>query len=361
MEFVMPNTTSRALQWMAVSLALLGSSTVGVAQNRAFDFALIGDMPYTLVQEREYERVIAALNANDLVLVVHIGDFQADPTRYNADPSKVSMPCVDENYKAIYESFQTVRHPVILTPGDNDWSDCWKLAAKKTDPLELLPKIRAMFFPEGKSLGQRQIAVRQQSTDPNFSKFRENLRWTVGGVLFVTLHTVGDNDNFGRLPEMDAEHVERRGRKSRLDEASVRRSQSHEQPRHRDRHAGQPEVREPLDDGPQGELLPDADGARATGAKATARFRTITCERSPTNWRTTAGLSPTCTATPTPFASTNRSTAARRIEHSRISRVFESFGFPESHWIRITVDPSDPQLFRFRAEVVSGNTVNGEK
>jgi len=39
----------------------------------------------------------------------------------------------------------------------------------------------------------------------------------------------------------------------------------------------------------------------------------------------------------------------------------ETFGWPDSHWVRITVDPADPQLFRFKAEVVSGNTVNGEK
>ena len=47
------------------------------------------------------------------------------------------MPCVDENYKAIYDSFQTIRHPFVLTPGDNDWTDCWPLKARAVDPLEL--------------------------------------------------------------------------------------------------------------------------------------------------------------------------------------------------------------------------------
>lgn len=360
MEFVMPNTTSRALQWMAVSLALLGSSTVGVAQERAFDFALIGDMPYTLVQEREYERVIAALNANDLVLVVHIGDFQADPTRYNADPSKVSMPCVDENYKAIYESFQTVRHPVILTPGDNDWSDCWKLAAKKTNPLELLPKIRAMFFPEGKSLGQRQIAVRQQSTDPNFSKFRENLRWTVGGVLFVTLHTVGDNDNFGRLPEMDAEHVERKAAnlawmRQAFAEAKATNSRgiviaTQANPRFESLWTTGPRVnyfRTPM---VPAQLVPRPPLAFDDYLRALA-------DELENYGRPVAYL----------HGDTHTFRVDKPLYSRKTNRAFqnftrvESFGFPESHWIRITVDPSDPQLFRFRAEVVSGNTVNGEK
>ena len=150
------------------------------AQDRAFDFALIGDMPYTKVQEREYSARARVLNAADLAFVAHIGDFQFDARPYNQNPSLASMPCVDENYKAIRDSFQTVRHPFILTPGDNDWTDCWPLQARKVDPLELLAKLRTMFFPEGRSLGQRPMAVSNQSADPQFAKFRENLRWSTG-------------------------------------------------------------------------------------------------------------------------------------------------------------------------------------
>jgi hypothetical protein len=181
-----------------------------VAQDRAFDFALIGDMPYTKVQEREYQRVLEALNAADLAFVAHIGDFQFDARPYNQNPAIASMPCVDDNYKAILSSFQSVRHPFILTPGDNDWTDCWPLQAQKVDPMELLAKVRTMFFPEGRSLGQKSIAVKNQSADPQFAKFRENLRWSMSNVTFVTVHIVGSNDNFGRTAEMDAEHLERK-------------------------------------------------------------------------------------------------------------------------------------------------------
>ena len=205
---------SGALNGLAPRALLLACLTFAggsaAAQERAFDFALIGDMPYTKVQEREYQRVLGALNAADLAFVAHIGDFQFDARPYNQNPTIASMPCVDENYKAIYASFQTIRHPFVLTPGDNDWTDCWPLQAQKVDPLELLAKVRTMFFPEGRSLGQRPIAVKNQSADPQFAKFRENLRWSIGGVTFVTLHIVGSNDNFGRTPEMDAEHLERK-------------------------------------------------------------------------------------------------------------------------------------------------------
>ena len=33
----------------------------------------------------------------------------------------------------------------------------------------------------------------------------------------------------------------------------------------------------------------------------------------------------------------------------------EVFGFPEAHWIRIVVDPADPGVFSFKAEIVESN------
>jgi hypothetical protein len=47
------------------------------------------------------------------------------------------------------------------------------------------------------------------SEDPRYTKFRENVRWTYGGVLFTTLHVIGSNNNLGRTPVMDAEYAER--------------------------------------------------------------------------------------------------------------------------------------------------------
>jgi hypothetical protein len=85
-----------------------------------------------------------------------------------------------------------------------------KGVARQFEPLERLAKVRTMFFPQGRSLGQRTMPVISQSADPQYGKFRENLGWSLGGVTFVTLHIVGSNDNFGRTPEMDSEHRERK-------------------------------------------------------------------------------------------------------------------------------------------------------
>ena len=81
-------------------------------------------MPYTHVQEQQYQRVLAALNTVDLAFVVHVGDTQNDPRGYYPNPSVGLLPCTEENYKTIFNSFQSIRHPFILTPGDNDWADC---------------------------------------------------------------------------------------------------------------------------------------------------------------------------------------------------------------------------------------------
>ena len=99
-------TLSIGMIALPVLLSLL-APLAGHAQSRntAFQFGVLGDIPYTKVQEQEYRRVLEALNRTDLAFVVHIGDFEQDARRY--DPALHSMPCVDENVKTILDSFQS--------------------------------------------------------------------------------------------------------------------------------------------------------------------------------------------------------------------------------------------------------------
>jgi hypothetical protein len=100
------------------------------------------------------------------------------------------MPAADENYAYVLGTFQTIHHPVVLTPGDNDWSDVVQFKKTKVDPLERLQKLRSMFYPLGRSLGQRTMAVENQD-----APYVENLAWKVNGLRFATVHTVGSDDN----------------------------------------------------------------------------------------------------------------------------------------------------------------------
>ena len=85
--------------------------------------------------------------------------------------------------------------PLVLTPGDNDWSDAVQFKKIKVDPLERLQKLRATFYPREGTLGQRSLPVQSQARDPRYAAFVENLTWTVQGLRFATLHIVGSDDN----------------------------------------------------------------------------------------------------------------------------------------------------------------------
>jgi hypothetical protein len=135
---------------VAVSLILIGLPAVQ-AQDRALQFGLMGDTGYTTEDIEGFKGLLAAVNGADLSFVIHVGDFENDGRAYTRNPSAGPMPCTDESFKAVYDSFQSVRHPFILTPGDNDWTDCHGVEARKFDPLERLSKLRTMFFPDGRS------------------------------------------------------------------------------------------------------------------------------------------------------------------------------------------------------------------
>jgi hypothetical protein len=137
--------------------------------------------------------------------VIHDGDFQADFRGYRDG----SLPCSDETFNNRKNLAQSFKPPFILTPGDNDWTDCHYVKSASYDPLERLAKLREIFFSGNDSFGQQTLSITRQSSDPKYSKFRENLRWTYGDVLCVTLHLVGSDNNFGRTKEMDAEYAER--------------------------------------------------------------------------------------------------------------------------------------------------------
>jgi hypothetical protein len=341
-----------ALTSIAGCASLAGSGSAG-----RYDFAIIGDMPYTRVQEQEYQRVLAALNAADLAFVAHVGDFQFDARPYNANPSLASMPCVDESYQAIYESFQGVRHPLVLTPGDNDWADCAPLKARKVDPLALLEKVRATFYPTGRSLGQRTMPVVNQSSDPQFAKFRENLRWSVGGVVFATVHIVGSNDNTGHGPQTDAEQAERKAAniawlKAAFDEASAPDKRglvivTQANPGFENFWPPSAKTRYFLPFIARGQPLPKPETPFGDYVKT---------------------LSDALETFGKPMLSVHGDTHLFRIDKplysAKTQRAFENFtrvetfGWPDTHWVRITVDPADPQLFQVEPRIVPGNAAS---
>ncbi|WP_414545123.1 hypothetical protein [Nostoc sp. CCY0012] len=175
-----------------VRVNVLGSSP------KRFDFALFGDVPYDARQEIEYQKLIQDINKSSVRFVIHDGDFKSG-----------SSLCSDELFSQTFQSFQQFRHPLIYVFGDNEWTDCHRPAAGAYDPIERLDKLRLMFTQGDRSLGRRTIELTRQSETAEYSKFRENVYWTEGNVLFAGIHVVGSNNNLGRNAQNDLEYAER--------------------------------------------------------------------------------------------------------------------------------------------------------
>jgi len=193
------------LKWMAnaglvAAIGLGPASAAGAAEpgyaDRQFDFALIGDTPYDALQETNlFPNMIDELNQAQLAFVVHNGDIKSSST-----------PCTDEYFEARAQQFATIRHPFVFIFGDNEWSDCGKVKTNAFVPEERLEKLRALFTQGDLSLGQRPMPLLRQSQTPAFAKFRENVRWVDGRVVFAGLNVPGDDNHFG-TPEFDARNA----------------------------------------------------------------------------------------------------------------------------------------------------------
>jgi hypothetical protein len=156
-----------------------------------FHFALLGDSPYTDEEEQRFSELIAALNIDQtLAFVVHDGDFKSGRS-----------PCTDELFNRRHAQFQSVAHPLIFIFGDNEWTDCHREEAGKYDPVERLNKLREIFTAGNESLGKRTLRVSRQSDDSRYGAFRENVRWSHGGVLFVALNVPGSYNNIAQKRE----------------------------------------------------------------------------------------------------------------------------------------------------------------
>ena len=144
----------------------------------AFSFGLIGDTGYTSDSVTKFLHVRDAMNAANLGFVTHIGDIKS-----GADP------CPDSVYTTNLDRFNGFTHPLVYTPGDNEWRDC-------SDKVGRLNHLRGVFFPDDRSLGDPSLTLLRQS-----AQFPENALWQEGPVTFVTIHTVGSDNNAGQSSE----------------------------------------------------------------------------------------------------------------------------------------------------------------
>ncbi|MGE3535838.1 MAG: hypothetical protein AB7N91_00210 [Candidatus Tectimicrobiota bacterium] len=187
--------------WLLLALlweALLSAGARAASQAQmpapapAFEFVALGDMPYSspeVDRTPAFQRLIAAINRLQPAFSIHVGDIKSGST-----------PCDDATFAKIHALFMTFAQPLIYTPGDNEWTDCHRKTNGSYDPLERLAALRKLFFSASVSLGQTTLPLTRQSTVSDWKPMVENVRWLAHGVLFVTLHVVGSNNNLRRHP-----------------------------------------------------------------------------------------------------------------------------------------------------------------
>ncbi|MFG2086848.1 MULTISPECIES: metallophosphoesterase [unclassified Spirillospora] len=181
----------------AIGLVLPGTADAQAQRDRPVTFALIGDTPYGDTQRAAFPALVSAVNDDRKIrLVLHAGDVKNG-----------SSTCDNARFADLAELFGTFRAPFVLTPGDNEWTDCHRTAAGGYLPTERLDKVRKVFYPvPGKTLGRQRMHVFSQATDPRHRAYRENVMFSRGQVVFSTVHVVGsenDLEPWSQLPGGD--------------------------------------------------------------------------------------------------------------------------------------------------------------
>ena len=181
-----------------VLMCVLAATACAQAGPESFSFGVFGDMPYSRAERPAITAIIREMGEHPLAFTIHVGDIKSG-----------REPCADDIYTWTRQLFDRSRHPLVYVPGDNEWTDCHRRSNGGYDPQERLRRLRLIFHGDEHSLGQRPIALSRQSDDARFREYRENVRWQQGVVLFIAMNVSGSNNNLGRSAAADGEHKRR--------------------------------------------------------------------------------------------------------------------------------------------------------
>jgi Calcineurin-like phosphoesterase len=178
--------TAAALALLSLVLTASAAARPGNGGRGGITYAIVGDTPYGAVQLADFPRLVAAVNADpDVELTVHLGDIK--------DGASL---CTDAYFDQMRANFDTFQDPFVLTPGDNEWTDCHRPAAGGFLPTERLARLRTVFYPRAhQSLGIRRKSLETQADSPGFGAFVENRLWKAQKVVFATVHVTGSNND----------------------------------------------------------------------------------------------------------------------------------------------------------------------
>lgn len=308
-------------------------------------FALIGDTPYGSVQETRFDQVIADVNAaRNVRFVLHVGDVKAGSER-----------CDDALLRRRFDQFQTFADGFVITPGDNDWTDCHRTNNGNYLPTERLATFRTIFFPQpGLSTGGQPFPVGSQAAEPGFEPYVENVMWRFNGALIATVHVVGSNnglDPWNQLDPTDSYETPRADRLAEFDSRLAAALAWIDQVFAGTSAQHTTGVLIAMQANPNFDL-PATDRQRQgfnaildrIGEKAIAFGKPVVIAHGDSHYF----------RIDKPLRAPINGGGAASLE--RVTRV-ESFGSPQVHWVEVFVDPRDQNVFRFEPRIVDANVL----
>lgn len=235
---------SRNTCLVMATLGLAASDSLGSASAQDYPllFATFGDMPYAAPVPTYANRAKPGVLETDknvlewfiyptlksdhkIPFVIHLGDTGRPEDVCDPQTFIEGVGAWNNTIKSVPP---LIGKPVFYTPGDNDWTDCWRDPVKPVDPMSALRNIRSNAF-YGTHGWQRQVALgvgdwsKVEGLQPtvylgdlfNFPNYSENWMWTYAPflyepVLFATVHEVGSNN--GSVPKNPVREEEERER-----------------------------------------------------------------------------------------------------------------------------------------------------
>lgn len=183
---------------LVLGLALAVADGAAAKEER-FTFVAFADTDYEPpTDDVLYEKLLAAINARNPSFSIHLGD------------TKGFGVCDEAFHLRQRDFFNTLEAPLVYTPGNNEWADCWRAEHGAADPVEALSVLRKVFYPDEFSLGRTRMALERQAAGDGFGATPENVMWEENGILFATLNLAGTGNNLVNINEkMFAEFLAR--------------------------------------------------------------------------------------------------------------------------------------------------------
>ncbi|APD11205.1 hypothetical protein UC34_09100 [Pandoraea vervacti] len=306
-----------------------------------FEFAVLGNTPFGNAEVPVTRNVLAGIGDSQAAFVVHAGNLKS-----------ASESCRDDLITQRLSLLASSPKPLIFVPGANDWADCERASDGGYNPVERLDFLRDHAFDDDALLGPGPVGFAQfdltrQSDMARFRQYHENVRWFYRGVVFVGINLPGNNNNYrsagGRNGEFEDRVIATR---VWLQHALVYAQQNDAVGMVIVAQAD-PEF-EPARSGGMGGIFSDRNGRR--GVDGYKDFR-AQLQRLTSRFKAPVLL--------IDAGKTMRHVQPLRDAHGAQVKSFTqltTYGSPTiNRWIRVTVDPRTPQLFRFESALLSPN------